>query len=73
MKVIPEQDIDIPSIVSSLDKGAVIVYPTETCYGLGCDATDAAAVKKIFDIKQRQQEKSVLVLFPDHHMAMKYV
>lgn len=48
-----------------LKNGGVILYPTDTIWGLGCDATDADAVKKIYDIKQRADHKSMLVLLDD--------
>ncbi|MDE7375198.1 MAG: Sua5/YciO/YrdC/YwlC family protein, partial [Odoribacter sp.] len=42
-----------------LKQGGVILYPTDTVWGLGCDATNAEAVKKIYDIKQRTDHKSM--------------
>ncbi|MDE5610900.1 MAG: threonylcarbamoyl-AMP synthase [Odoribacter sp.] len=48
-----------------LKQGGVILYPTDTVWGLGCDATNAEAVKKIYDIKQRTDHKSMLVLLED--------
>jgi L-threonylcarbamoyladenylate synthase len=53
---------DISEAVQVLRKGGVILYPTDTIWGLGCDATNENAVKKIFEIKQRTDEKSMLVL-----------
>lgn len=73
MHIFKESEISIPDIVSALKAGAVVVYPTETCYGLGCDATNNAAVQKIFDIKHRQQDKSVLVIASDIPMMIRYV
>jgi L-threonylcarbamoyladenylate synthase len=43
-------------------KGGVILYPTDTIWGIGCDATNPEAVKRIYDIKQRSDSKSMLVL-----------
>lgn len=48
-----------------LRQGGVILYPTDTIWGLGCDATNAEAVKKIYDIKQRADHKSMLILLDD--------
>ncbi len=48
-----------------LDKGGVILYPTDTVWGLGCDATNAEAVKRIYEIKQRNDHKSMLILLDD--------
>ena len=47
----------IAQVVDCLKKGGVIVYPTDTTYGLGCDIFNAKAIKKIFQIKQRDQRK----------------
>ena len=43
-------------------EGKVILYPTDTVWGIGCDATNEAAVRRIFEIKERQESKSMLVL-----------
>ncbi|MDR0865769.1 MAG: threonylcarbamoyl-AMP synthase [Candidatus Symbiothrix sp.] len=45
-----------------LRKGGIILYPTDTIWGIGCDATNPEAVKRIYDIKQRPDSKSMLVL-----------
>ncbi len=73
MKVIKQQDIKIGELIGELKLGKVIVYPTETCYGLGCDATNKGAVEKLFKIKQRQQSKPVLVLVDSVDNINKYV
>lgn len=73
MQIIKQSEVKINEIVEALKQGKVIVYPTETCYGLGCDATNSEAVKKIFNIKQRQENKSVLVLVSGIDMIKKYV
>lgn len=73
MQIIPQQNIIISDIVAALREGKAIVYPTETCYGLGCDATNAAAVNRVFQIKQRQEGKSVLMVMSDISMAKRYV
>lgn len=48
-----------------LKQGGVILYPTDTIWGIGCDATNEKAVKRIYDIKQREDNKSMLVLLDD--------
>ncbi len=73
MNIVLQQSISIPDIVSDLKSGKAIVYPTETCYGLGCDATNQLAVDKIFSIKKRQNEKSVLVVAPSISMIIEYI
>ena len=73
MKIIKQLEANISEIIEALKQGKVIVYPTETCYGLGCDATNAGAVKKLFAIKHREKNKPVLVLMADVEMSKKYV
>jgi L-threonylcarbamoyladenylate synthase len=58
-------DVDIQMALEALRKGGVILYPTDTIWGLGCDATNDDAVRKIFRIKQRNDEKSMIILL-DH-------
>jgi L-threonylcarbamoyladenylate synthase len=45
-----------------LKNGGVILYPTDTIWGIGCDATNVEAVQKIFDIKKREKNKSMIIL-----------
>lgn len=73
MEIIKQSEVNILEIIEALKQGKVIVYPTETCYGLGCDATNPEAVKKLFAIKERPENKSVLVLVSDVEMIKKYV
>ena len=53
---------DLRAALEVLRRGGVIVYPTDTIWGIGCDATNAEAVKRIFALKQREDSKSMLVL-----------
>jgi L-threonylcarbamoyladenylate synthase len=53
---------DISKALAVLKSGGIILYPTDTIWGIGCDATNAAAVKKIYELKQREETKSMLVL-----------
>ena len=48
--------------VAALRRGGIILYPTDTIWGLGCDARNAAAVERLYDIKERDRSKSMLVL-----------
>jgi L-threonylcarbamoyladenylate synthase len=64
---------DIKSAVEILKKGGVILYPTDTIWGLGCDATREDAVKKIMEIKQRSDVKSMLVLLDSEEKLPRYV
>ena len=53
---------DLQEALRVLRSGGVIVYPTDTVWGIGCDATNAEAVKRIYALKQREDSKSMLVL-----------
>ncbi|MBO4446961.1 MAG: threonylcarbamoyl-AMP synthase [Bacteroidales bacterium] len=56
-----------------LKEGGVILYPTDTVWGLGCDATNAAAVERIFEIKHRPANKSLVLLASDLDMVARFV
>ena len=58
---------------TAIASGDAVVYPTETVYGLGADATDADAVRRVFDIKGRPRSKPLSVGFADLSMAAEYV
>ena len=59
--------------VETLRSGGVILYPTDTVWGLGCDATDPEAVARIFRIKNRSDSKSLVLLACDMDMIARYV
>ena len=59
--------------IETLKKGGVILYPTDTIWGLGCDATNDSACKKILDIKNRPKNKSFIVLVNNFAMLEKFV
>ena len=59
-------------VVNLLKKGEVIVYPTDTIYGIGGDATFEKVIKKIYEIKQRPLNKPISVLVSDFEMLEKY-
>lgn len=65
-------DETIKIIAGYLKEGKVIVYPTDTIYGLGCLATDKQAIKKTYKIKQRTENKPSLALVNSLAMAKKY-
>lgn len=56
-----------------LKNKGTLIYPTETCYGLGCDSEDESAVERIFKIKVREPGKPVLVIANDMSVFLKYV
>lgn len=62
----------VEKALATLKQGGVMLYPTDTIYGLGADATNAAAIKKINLIKQRPESKAQLMLASDVAMAEKY-
>jgi L-threonylcarbamoyladenylate synthase len=66
-------DTDIEESLGVLHSGGLILYPTDTVWGLGCDATNAAAVAKIYALKKRQDGKSMIVLLADEKEISKYV
>lgn len=71
-----EKEIDLEEVkaaVETLKAGGIILYPTDTVWGLGCDATDEAAVARIYEIKQRADSKSLITLVADADMLGKYV
>lgn len=68
----PDKGI-IKRAVAVLAKGGVIVYPTETCYGLAADALNSPAIKKIFKIKKRSPEMPVSVIVASLAKAKKFV
>ncbi len=63
----------IADVVFILQQGKTILYPTDTIWGIGCDATNDASVEKVFDIKSRPKEKSLIVLVDSVEMLKKYV
>lgn len=64
---------NLDQAIAILREGGVIVYPTETSYGIGCDATRADAVERVFAVKGRPPHKGVTVLLPSIGEAKKYV
>jgi L-threonylcarbamoyladenylate synthase len=63
----------VANAIEHLKKGNVILYPTDTIWGLGCDATNEKAIERIFDIKNRPQNKSFIVLVDSVNMLERYV
>ncbi len=61
------------AILEFLEQGRTIIFPTETTYGLGCDATNQSAVDVIFKIKGRPSEKPLLVVVPTVEKAREYI
>jgi hypothetical protein len=67
------QEEDIKNAVKVLRKGGVILYPTDTVWGIGCDATNAKAVAKVYDIKHRDDSKALICLVDSDARLQRYV
>lgn len=66
-------DEEIKHCIQLLKKGKVILYPTDTIWGIGCDATNARAIDRVFKIKQRESSKSMIVLLDNETHLEKYI
>ncbi len=64
---------EIQKTIDTLKKGNLILYPTDTVWGIGCDATNPEAVKKVYALKQRADSKALICLVSDVAMLEKYV
>ena len=63
---------DIRNAVETMRKGGVILYPTDTVWGIGCDATNAEAVAKVYKIKQRDDSKALICLVDSDARLQRY-
>jgi L-threonylcarbamoyladenylate synthase len=69
-------DLIIYSIEQSLKilrNGVIIIYPTDTIWGIGCDATNAVAIQRIYQLKKREEKKSMIILVDNENMIEEYV
>ncbi len=66
-------DSEVKKAARIILSGGVLLYPTDTIWGIGCDATNARAVQRIYEIKQRSDSKSMLVLMSDIKMLARYL
>ena len=64
---------DIKQACEVMERGGVILYPTDTIWGIGCDATNAAAVKRGYEINQRADSKALIVLTDSEPKVEYYV
>jgi L-threonylcarbamoyladenylate synthase len=64
---------DLQKAIEVLQTGGLILYPTDTIWGIGCDATNPEAVQKIYDLKKRSDSKSMLVLLENEVRLQSYV
>lgn len=66
-----EKDID--NCLQVLHNGGLILYPTDTVWGIGCDATNEKAVEKVYQLKKRPDQKAMIVLVADERDVLQYV
>tara|TARA_R110001632_G_scaffold89433_3_gene192821 strand:+ start:4626 stop:5183 length:558 start_codon:yes stop_codon:yes gene_type:complete len=66
-------DTEVVNALSKLNSGKTVLYPTDTVWGLGCDATNTSAVSKIFQLKNREESKSLVVLVSSIEMLKTYI
>lgn len=67
------QTEDLQSALRTLRQGGIILYPTDTVWGIGCDATNAEAVARIYTLKRRQDSKAMLVLLDEPGKLQNYM
>ncbi len=64
---------ELNNALESLQNKGILLYPTDTVWGIGCDATDKNAVEKVFNIKQRSESKSLIILVDSLEMLEQYI
>ena len=64
---------DIKNAIETMRKGGTILYPTDTVWGIGCDATNAEAVKRVYEIKQRDDSKALICLVDSDARLQRYI
>jgi len=67
-----KQEDDIKQAIETMRKGGVILYPTDTVWGIGCDATNIEAVKRVYQIKQREDSKALICLVDSDARMQRY-
>ena len=72
-KIRAQQEADIVQCLKVLSSGGLILYPTDTVWGIGCDATNAEAVKRVYQLKQRDDSKALIVLIDSAEHLDHYV
>lgn len=70
--LIDEREEAVSTAIDFLRDGKIIVYPTDTVYGVGVDATDGYAVRKVFDVKKRSLTKPISIMVSDKSMIEEY-
>lgn len=68
-----DHTVEINNCIDILSKGGLILYPTDTVWGIGCDATNEDAVKKVFGLKRRLDSKALICLVANDAMLERHV
>ncbi|AXT63421.1 threonylcarbamoyl-AMP synthase [Aquimarina sp. AD10] len=68
-----DHQIEIEKTLTVLKRGGLILYPTDTVWGIGCDATNPGAIDKVYKLKQRAESKTMICLVNDFKMLQQYV
>jgi L-threonylcarbamoyladenylate synthase len=66
-------DTEVENALTVLRRGGIILYPTDTVWGIGCDATNITAVNKIYQLKKRPDKKAMIILVAGERDVMQYV
>jgi L-threonylcarbamoyladenylate synthase len=66
-------DVEVEKALQVLRGGGIILYPTDTIWGIGCDATNEEAIKKIYELKKREDSKSLIILVAEERDILQYV
>ncbi len=69
----PDINTEVTNAFEAIKNGGLILYPTDTVWGIGCDATNPEAVEKVFKLKQRNDSKALICLVADDRMLGKYI
>ena len=72
-KKIKKKNIEIETAITFLKKGKLILYPTDTVWGIGCDATSSKAIENLYNLKKRDEGKAMICLVNDYQMLKSYI
>ena len=72
-KKIKNKNIEIETAITFLKKGRLILYPTDTVWGIGCDATSSKAIENLYNLKKRDEGKAMICLVNDYQMLKSYI
>ena len=72
-KKIKNENIEIETAITFLKKGKLILYPTDTVWGIGCDATSSKAIENLYNLKKRDVGKAMICLVNDYQMLKSYI